>query len=127
MWAPDDLADVQADFLEFLEASEQTCDIRRPAESQDTLGSTSRTFPTVVANNVPCVLIHDRGELTFDDLADKNTLRAVSEILLPLTVDVNLGDQIITETQTYSVRRLDEANTHSLVKHVWVIIHGRTA
>jgi hypothetical protein len=127
MWTPDDLVDAQEDFLEFLDSSGQTCDIRRPAESQDALGVTIRSFPTVVAEDVPCVIIHESGGIEYEELADQSMLRNTVEILLPLDVNVNPGDQVITEDYTFSIRKLDEVGTHSLVQHVWAVFHARTA
>lgn len=127
MWAPEDLVDAQAAFQEFLTSSGQTCDIWRPTEGQDALGATTRTFPTKVADDVPCVVIFETGALKYEDLADKSSAEAVAEILLPLTVNPNVGDQIKTDNIDFLVRRLDEINTHSLVQHVWAVYYGRTA
>lgn len=127
MWTPEDLAPVQADFLEFVESSGQTCDVRRPTEAQDALGATSRTFPTLIADNAPCVVIHDTGRMTFDDIADRDALTEIVEVLLPRTIDVRQGDQVITADDTFVVRRLDDVNTHSLIQHVWAVQHGRSA
>lgn len=127
MWRPEDLVEAQDNFLEFLESSGATCDIRRPAETQDSFGTTVRSFPTVVADDVPCVVIFDGGGMTFEELADQASVQITAEILLPLDIEVNQGDHIITEDGTYSVRKIDEINTHSLVQHVWGVRHGPTA
>lgn len=129
MFDPSQIADVAAGFEAFLEASGQTCDIWRPAESQDSLGATTRTFPTLVEAGVPCVIIVPeivRG-MQYGSLADMTTEESTVEILLPVDLNVNIGDQVRTEGLTFSVRKLNEADTHQLVQHVWAVIYGRTA
>jgi|ERR1044072_150760 hypothetical protein len=127
MWRPEDLVEAQDNFQEFLESSGQTCSIRRPTEALDNFGTTARSFPTVIADGVPCVVLDSGGSMTFEELADQPSAQIMVEILLPLDIQINQGDQVITESATYSVRRLDDINTHSLVQHVWGMRYGRTA
>lgn len=129
MFDPQQMADVAEGFQEFLLAGGQTCAIWRPAEDQDSLGATTRSFPTLIDENVPCVVnVPDiiRG-MQYGTLGDVTAEESSVEILLPLNVNVNIGDQIRTEDRTFSVRKLDEADTHQLVQHVWGVIYARTA
>ena len=128
MFSPAEIAEAAAIFLEFLEDGEQTCDIRRPVEATDSLGATTRSFPTVVADDVPCVVIVPDVEkdLQFQQWADKDAIKLVVEILLPMDADVEVGDQVTTGGFTYTIRRTDEKNTHQPLQHAYGVIYGRT-
>ena len=86
--------------MSFSKLLNTTCDIQSKTESQGSTGELTASWSNK-ANDVPCRINSGKNASVSEDIG-KRSLVAV-KIYFEVDVDINEGDRIVTEDETYDV------------------------